>query len=437
MNSATPQDAPLGEKHELPSAVAGAELVKRVPLSPAVGPYVLSDDEMRRTYRLASALSSAGIHKKVDGRMSPEAAFALILIGQDLGISATRALASLDIVKGNVQMRGVLLLAFVRESRRYDYRIVELDGETEVDSKIVEERESKQRATLRFFEILPDGSREQLHPDITYTMAMARKTGNVKDGSAWMSARRNMLLWRCASDGVKFHAPDLLGGIPVYTEADSFPEPEKALGEGTGDGRPVGIDLGPEVEKVIARATELGHAALADRATVEMTLGDQPPAKVVAWVKAANRELDDIPKDAEVIDGEPEALSGVLSSEPVQVGEDKGEAVNASQAPAHAREAGEFAEPTPEEQAAADELGEAIVSQGFLDDGPPRKAEPKPAPDPARIEALRRRGVQLLNDAEALRDAGDSRADEVFEEFERVSAEVEAASNADQLGLAL
>ncbi len=46
------------------------------------------------------------------------------------------------------------------------------------------------------------------------------KTDKAKSG--WMAYPKNMLFWRCISNAVKMHAPDLLGGMPVYTEADPF-----------------------------------------------------------------------------------------------------------------------------------------------------------------------------------------------------------------------
>ncbi len=397
-----PDAAPLGAKHEL--ATRPGDLIQRVPLPRALAPHVLSDDEIRRTFRLASALAVSGMYKDGDSKVTAEQAFTKILVGQDLGISATRALAGLDIVRGNIQMRGVLLLAFVRQSKTYDYRIIELDGETEIEGTVdVDKREAKQRATLRFFEVLPDGTKEALHPDITFTMAMARRQGNVKDKSPWYTARRNMLLWRAASDGVKFHCPDLLGGIPVYTEADSFPE-AKRLGAGEGDGEARGLDLGPDVEAVIARATDLGHAALADRATIEITLGDQPPSKVVEWVKAANRELDEIPADAEIV---PEAPEAVSRQNTAQGGVPSHEGLSSSEDAPGASEAGESP------------LSETAVA------------------DPERIAALRRRGEALLADAEALQADDDPRAAEVWEEAERIMGEVEALSDPAQIELGL
>ncbi len=422
-------------------AASSPHALERMPL--------MTDDEIRRSWRLAGALSASGMFK--DARQA-EQAFAKILVGRDLGLTPTQALMGLHFVEGKIEIAAVMMATFVRSRPGYDYRQAWIketpaarQGERAVREAVFadEDNAADMRAVvgcaIEFYDHVPEGGRAQdgdLRGVSRWTIEDSERAGLTRDrGSAksnHVKYPRNMFFARAVSNGCKWIVPEVLAGLQVYVEGEV--EAQKALGDGTGDGQPVGLDLGPDVEKVIARATAAGHPGLGEeaRGAIEMLLGDQPPAKVVAWVKAANRELDAIPADAEVV----EAAEGVLSGEPGQTPEPKGEPAAAAQAGAHAREASEYAKPTAEEQAAADELGHTIVSQSFLDDGPPRKATPK-AVDPARIEALRRRGVQLLDDAEALRDAGDPRADEVFEEFERVSAEVEAASNADQLGLAL
>jgi hypothetical protein len=387
----TPEAAPLGTKHEL--ATTAGELIQRVPVPRTLAPYVLSDDEIRRTFRLASALATSGLFKDV---RQAEQAFGKILIGRDLGISPTQALQTLDIVEGAIFMRGVLLASFVRRSPDYHYKTIERTSER---CRLLflgfpqdEEEEGFVKTAGRWWEVLSEE---------TFTIADAKQAQLVKvdkPKSGWMAHPKNMLFWRCISNAVKMEAPDLLGGVPVYTEADEIPKRE-ALGDGQGDGEPVGLDLGPDVEAIITRATDLGHAALADRATIEMTLGDQPPSKVAEWVKAAKAELDAIPPDAEVVTGEP--VSGALRPADAQATEHPPEATDAPQASSAAGEAGESA----------------------------------PVPDLQRIAALRRRGEGLLIDAEALQDAGDPRAPEVFEEAEAVIAQVEAMENVNQIGL--
>ncbi len=423
----TDEATPLGAKHEPPAQATSAALIKRAPLPPAVAQHVLSDDEMRRTWRVSSALAASGMFK--DAKQA-EQAFAKILIGRDLGISATQSLMTIDIVFGAIQLRGVLLAKFVRQSRDYEYKVLERTNQkcvllmlgfpsNEAGDELVRHRG-------QWWEVL---SREE------FTIGDAQTAGLVKKDSNWQKYPKNMCFWRALSNGVKFEAPDLLGGVPVYTEADEIPA-VRALGDGEGDGQPAGINLGPDVEAIIGRAADLGHAALADRGTIEMLLGDQPPAKVAEWVKAARRELDAIPAEAEVIDGEP--VSGDVRREDPQVDVPPSEPENGREASSTAGEAVEYAAPTPEEQAAADKLGVPIVSQGFLDDGPPRKAEPSAAPNPERIAALRRRGENLLSDAEDAKAAGnDEAADALFAEFEAVAAQVEAMGDENQSSLAI
>jgi hypothetical protein len=133
----------------------------------------------------------------------------------------------------------------------------------------------------------------------TFTLEDARSAELVKTGSAWAKHPRNMLFARAMSNGVKWHMPDLLGGMPVYTEADEFVDSTaEVMGAGEGDGSSRGLDLGPDVDAVIARAAalpddvEFAHPWLADRASVEVKLGGQSPQYVDEFVQWANRELD-------------------------------------------------------------------------------------------------------------------------------------------------
>lgn len=271
-------DTPMGATHE-PSA----ELVRHERLG-ASAALITSDDEMRRCWRLASGLAASGLFSV----QKTEAAFAKILIGRDLGISPTQALMSIDIVKGNLFMRGVLLASFVKRSPYYRYSVVEHTDE---------------KCRLRFFEredIL--GAWEEIG-ESSFSIDDARKAGLASNDN-YKKIPRNMLLYRAVSNGVKWLCPDLLGGVPVYTEADPIPE-TRQLGAGNGTGEAEGLNLGPAVEQVIARATEIGYAAYADRASIEVALGDQPPQFVEAWVKDAHKALDGFEApDAEVVDGD-------------------------------------------------------------------------------------------------------------------------------------
>ncbi len=96
------------------------------------------------------------------------------------------------------------------------------------------------------------------------------------------------------------------------------------------------------------------------------------------------------------------------------------EADNASHAPAQAGEASEYAPTAEEMQAAADRMQAALRA-------------PDPPLDPARIEAMRRRALSLLDDADAFDADGDEpRASDVRGEAEALMAQVDAACDPSQ-----
>lgn len=117
--------------------------------------------------------------------------------------------------------------------------------------------------------------------------------------SPWGSQASVMILAAAERTALGMATP--LSGIVAQGELDAGNE-RRQLGAGTGDGEPEGLDLGPEVEAIIARATELGHAGLSDRASIEVQLGDQPPAFVAGWLKQANALLGTV--EATALEGE-------------------------------------------------------------------------------------------------------------------------------------
>ncbi len=389
------------------------EIVKRAAASPHALERMplMTDDEIRRSWRLAVSLAASGMFK--DARQG-EQAFAKILVGRDLGLTPTQALMGLHFVEGKIEIAAVMMATFVRSREGYDYRQAWIketppsrNGERAVREVVFVDEDTA--ADLRSvvgcaIEYTVDG---EMRGVSRWTIEDSERAGLTKDrGSAksnHVKYPRNMFFARAMSNGCKWIIPEVLAGIPVYVEGEV--EAQQALGEGEGDGQPVGLDLGPDVEKVIARAEALGHAGLADRATVELTLGDQPPARVVEWVRAANRELDEIPVDAEVVPEAAEAAEPLVRPSVAQAGEDKGEATDAPQAPPEAAEADE---------------------------------SPISVDERERIEALRRRALSLLDDADAFDAEGESaRASDARDEADALMAQVEAASDPSQERFAL
>lgn len=233
----------------------------------------MSNDEIDRLYRIAKALAMSRMFKDVT---QAEQAFAKILLGRDLGISPTRAMMSIDLVRGNIQMRAVLMASFVREHVDYDYRILE---------------HTEEKCSIEFSRYFD--KKWEVMGVSTFTIEDAKQANLIKKDGAWETAPRNMVFARAMSNGVRWWCPDALGGIPVYTEGDYIPEVEVI---GTADDVTVPTDtiLPPAAERILVRARELGHDGLADRVTAEMTLKDQPEEFVADWCKRATEELDEM-----------------------------------------------------------------------------------------------------------------------------------------------
>lgn len=264
----------------------GRELARTSPHTLAV----MSDSEINRSWRLAEALARSG--------MFPDAkdatvAFAKMLVGHDLGMTPTQALMNIDIVEGKPRIQSVALAGFVKQMPEYDYLIDEHDAT---------------KCTISFYS---EGAGELGASTFTIEEAQAARLGGWPDKAKWEKSGwgkypKNMLFARAMSNGVKWFMPDAMGGVPVYTEADEFTVRD-ALTQGSGDGSGPGIDLGPKVDKVIARAQVLGHEGLSSRATAEMALGNRSPEAIKEWVAAAEAELDEMagqgaePPEAEVV----------------------------------------------------------------------------------------------------------------------------------------
>lgn len=263
---------------------------------------LVTDDEIRRYFRLAEACFASGMYGDVK---NAERAFVKMVIGHELGIAPMQALGAIHLVDGNVQVHYAMLAHFIRSRPGYSYRAGWLKdrtleaalaasvdvGET-VDAVEVVWMDEEDPADLRevtgaVVVVTVDGQQQGVS---RFTLADAQLAGLVKDRSAWKTAPRNMLLARAMSNAVKWFAPEVASGLPLYVEGEVTERPQ--LSAGTGSGEPQGLDLGPKVDAIIERAQALGHAGLSDRASLEVLLGSRSPKIVNAWVAKSKLELD-------------------------------------------------------------------------------------------------------------------------------------------------
>jgi hypothetical protein len=250
---------------------------------------ILHGAEYDATWRVAKGLAMSAFFKDASGNTDQQVAkaFTKVMIGRDLGISPTQAMMSIDLVKGSIMLRGVLLASFVRRSTDYEYKTLVSTHEAARILMLGFPLAEKEDGMVRF-----RGMWWEPLGEVEFTVEDARKAGlPMGPGSAWASHPKNMLMWRALSNGVKFHAPDLMGGVPVYIEGEIVPD--NALTTGTGTGEPANVELPAEVEAVLTRAQALGHTAVADRGSAAMAANTQMPAEdIEQWVTMATSVLD-------------------------------------------------------------------------------------------------------------------------------------------------
>ena len=159
-----------------------------------------------------------------------------IVLGSEFGLGIGASLMQLDIVEGKPVFEYPSLLAFIRQSGKYDYEIPELTDdaatvviyrlETSDDGKIKLRKVGESRFTTE------DAERARL-------TAKSGPTG--KGDNVHTRYPKNMRLARAVSNAVKFHCSDVVYGIPVYAreEAQEFKTVEARVVDESAFGRHV------------------------------------------------------------------------------------------------------------------------------------------------------------------------------------------------------
>ncbi len=153
--------------------------------------------------RQSKVLASAGWWGK-----DPMVVAAQILVGRDLGLSDTRALTDIHVVKGRPVIGYAALGALVKRSGRYTYRLVHLDDE---------------RCEIEWFELF-GAARESIGRS-SFSVEEAKVAGLLKNPT-WAAYRQDMLFARAMSRGVRRFAPDVVGGA-VYVPGELDDEPAR------------------------------------------------------------------------------------------------------------------------------------------------------------------------------------------------------------------
>jgi hypothetical protein len=122
--------------------------------------------------------------------------------GRELGLPAIVAMSEVHVIQGKPTLGAGALATLVKNSGRYDYRVVELTDE---------------RCVLRFVDVQAGDLGESV-----FTMDDARKAG-LAGRSTWRQYPRNMLFARALSNGVAWFCPDVTTGrVYVPDELDGI-----------------------------------------------------------------------------------------------------------------------------------------------------------------------------------------------------------------------
>jgi len=130
-----------------------------------------------------------------------------ILAGQEYGLGPAASMSGIDVIDNKPVPRAIVILARVKSSGRYNYRVKEW---------------TNQACELEFSEKV-DGKWQVLSPTSRFTMEDAKRAG-LAGRQVWQKYPRNMLLWRCGVNGARLHCPEAFGGMPILSAEEAADE---------------------------------------------------------------------------------------------------------------------------------------------------------------------------------------------------------------------
>lgn len=139
----------------------------------------------------------------------PQDVALVLMSGAERGFTAMQALQNMHVVKGKVAMSADIIRAMCQRHPACDG--FELLGVTE------------EKAT---FQVKKKGWEKSVTVD--FSMEDARRAGLIRDGSAWKTFPKAMLVARCTTQAARWYFPDVMAGIMEETEAKEL-EPEQQL----------------------------------------------------------------------------------------------------------------------------------------------------------------------------------------------------------------
>jgi hypothetical protein len=175
----------------------------------------ITNGEIDMLYRLGNGLARSGMFK--DARQADQA-FAKLIFGRDLGLSATQAMTDIHIIEGKPEMSANLQASKVKASGKYDYRVLELDA----DGCSIEFGRGTAPGKDEHGQWLPwpDAFGTSDFTQADAEAALLTKPSKSGAPSNYVKYPRNMFFARAMSNGVAWYCPDVMNGIRVYAEGE-------------------------------------------------------------------------------------------------------------------------------------------------------------------------------------------------------------------------
>jgi hypothetical protein len=169
-----------------------------------------SASEINTIALLANHLAKSGRFKDATNGYE---AFAKLMFGRDLGLSATAAMTGVHIVEGKPEIGANIHAQMVktylgREGERYDYQVLHLTDDL---------------CRLQFKRRWQKGGEWEVLGDYEYRWSDAERA-QLTSKNNWKKHPRNMLFARAMSDGVAFYCPEVTNGVRTYHEGEIDPD---------------------------------------------------------------------------------------------------------------------------------------------------------------------------------------------------------------------
>lgn len=224
-------------------------------VAPATETTVYEPQNASDAYTMAQRLVKSGLMPA--GIQTPEAAFAIIVTGKELGLTVMQSIRSVHIIKGKPALSADLILALVKRSPACQYFQLVTSTDTV--------------ATYRTKRVNEEPT------EMSFTNEQAKRAGLLGDGSMHRKYPEAMLRARCIAALARAVYPDVVLGIYETSELEAIPQERRS------EPRPVAHTQDGVIESEPDLSPELAASSLADAMAKAETMGELQEAYSQAY----------------------------------------------------------------------------------------------------------------------------------------------------------